>query len=156
MIDKKFMKEIGLIIVSVVLFIGCSVSSDTVKMTVASEKQVAVGVAPMDVFLVKEGDATEWTFFYSDIEGFDYDAQYGNYVIISHGGGWFTMYAHGRYGSVIVSPGQKVERGQKIMTMGDTGYSYGQHLHFELVYNPYSLQYSGAYRIDPLPYLKGN
>lgn len=80
MIDKKFMKKIGLIIVSVVLFIGCSVSSDTVKMTVASEKQVAVGVAPMDVFLVKEGDATEWMFFYSDIEGFDYESGY-EYVL---------------------------------------------------------------------------
>lgn len=91
----------------------------------------------------------------NNVDGFSYTAQYGNYVIIDHGGGFFTMYAHGRYGSVIVSPGQEVERGEKLMTMGDTGYSFGQHLHFELVKDPYQpYQYSGAYRIDPLPYLK--
>lgn len=93
----------------------------------------------------------------NNIAGYSSVYQYGNYVVIDHGEGWFTMYAHGKKGSVIVSPGQTVKRGQQIMTMGDTGYSYGQHLHFELVKYPYQpYRYSGSYRIDPLPYLKGH
>ncbi len=92
----------------------------------------------------------------NDVPGKDYEAQYGNYVIIDHGGGWFTMYAHGVMGSVIVSPEQEVKRGQQIMTMGDTGMSTGPHLHFEIVYNPVTFKYNGDYRIDPLPKLKEN
>lgn len=90
----------------------------------------------------------------NDVPGFDYVRQYGNHVILDHGGGWFTMYAHGKYDSVVVRPGQRVKRGQHLMTMGDTGYSFGQHLHFELVKSPKPYYYSGVYRIDPLPYLK--
>lgn len=62
------------------LFVACNHPTGNVKMTIASEKQVAMGVAPMEVFLVKEGDATEWSFFYSTIEGFNYEPGY-EYVI---------------------------------------------------------------------------
>lgn len=75
------MKKLGfLMIVVLALFVACNNPTDNVKMTIASEKQVAVGVAPMEVFLVKEGDATEWSFFYSNIEGFNYEPGY-EYVI---------------------------------------------------------------------------
>lgn len=55
---------------------------------------------------------------------------YGIYAIISHGGGYQTLYAHMR--QVIVKAGDKVEMGQKIGVVGTTGSSTGNHLHFEV------------------------
>ena len=56
---------------------------------------------------------------------------YGNYVNISHGGGWWSMYGHLLKG-ICVKNGQTVKKGQVIGFMGNSGYSNGQHLHFEL------------------------
>ena len=57
---------------------------------------------------------------------------YGNYVKIRHDNGMYTLYAHMKYGSVSVKVGQRVSRGQEIGYMGNTGYSFGAHLHFEV------------------------
>lgn len=57
---------------------------------------------------------------------------YGNYVKIKHNNGMYTLYAHIRYGSIPVSVGQIVKKGQVIGYMGNTGYSFGAHLHFEV------------------------
>lgn len=57
---------------------------------------------------------------------------YGNYVKIRHDNGMYTLYAHMKYGSVNVKVGQRVSRGQVIGYMGNTGYSFGAHLHFEV------------------------
>lgn len=57
---------------------------------------------------------------------------YGNYVKIKHSNGMYTFYAHLRYGSVAVKVGDKVTKGQVIGAMGNTGYSFGAHLHFEV------------------------
>jgi len=68
---------------------------------------------------------------------------YGNYVIVAHGGGYFTLYAH--LADTQVVEGQHVVRGQLVGDEGATGLATGPHLHFELRYN-------GAV-IDPLAYL---
>ena len=61
------------------------------------------------------------------------DASYGNFVKINHGDGWFTLYAH--LDTVNVNVGDKVSKGQVLGLMGNTGNSYGAHLHFEVWQN---------------------
>lgn len=71
---------------------------------------------------------------------------YGNYVKIKHDNGMYTFYAHLKYGSVAVKLNQRVTKGQVLGYMGNTGYSFGAHLHFE-VRNANNVQ------IDPTPYV---
>jgi len=68
---------------------------------------------------------------------------YGNFVLITHGHGFTTLYAH--LSSIAVSAGQPVRRGQVMGAEGSTGYSTGPHLHFEIRLN-------SAYQ-NPLSYL---
>ena len=68
---------------------------------------------------------------------------YGNYVIVAHGGGYFTLYAH--LADTQVVDGEHVVRGQVVGHEGTTGTATGPHLHFELRYN-------GAV-VDPMSYL---
>ena len=78
------------------------------------------------------------------IAGWPDNAGYGNRVLIDHGNGYRTLYAHLQ--AVYVSPGQTVQRGNRIGRMGSTGRSTGPHLHFEVMLN-------GAY-LNPLNVLK--
>lgn len=79
---------------------------------------------------------------------------YGTYVVIRHANGLQSYYAHGTYGSICVSPGQTVSKGQQIMKSGNTGNSSGPHLHFEVRVSPYSWSSSGGdSRVNPLSYL---
>lgn len=58
---------------------------------------------------------------------------YGNYVVIKHGHGYETLYAHMH--EVMVKRGQKVKRGEQIGTVGSTGRSTAPHLHYEIHLN---------------------
>lgn len=69
---------------------------------------------------------------------------YGNKILIDHGNGYKSLYAHLSSFSVVV--GQRVSRGSMIGQMGSTGRSTGTHLHFEIR--------TGSGNVDPLAYLK--
>jgi Peptidase family M23 len=56
----------------------------------------------------------------------------GNGVVISHGGGWTTQYCHLRQGSVTVRSGDRVTTGQRLGTIGMSGFAAFPHLHFQV------------------------
>ncbi len=58
---------------------------------------------------------------------------YGEMIEISHGNGYITRYAHNQQN--LVDIGDKIEKGQKIATMGSSGRSTGPHIHFEVMHN---------------------
>lgn len=62
-----------------------------------------------------------------------YSDSYGNYITVEHEGGWKSLYAH--CSKLYVSSGEKVETGQLIALVGETGLATGPHLHFELSHN---------------------
>ncbi len=72
------------------------------------------------------------------------NASYGNCVKIAHPNGWYTLYAH--MSQVLVAYGEYVDAGRRIGKMGNTGNSYGNHLHFEV-------RDAEDSRIDPAPYI---
>ena len=69
---------------------------------------------------------------------------YGNYVIIDHGNGYQTLYAH--MSKILATKGQWVEQGVRIGLVGSTGYSTGPHLHFTV--------YKNGKMVDPMTVLR--
>lgn len=68
---------------------------------------------------------------------------YGYHVVVDCGGGWSTLYAH--FSQILVTPGQPVSAGTILGVSGNTGFSTGEHLHFEI-------RKDGA-PVDPAAYL---
>lgn len=75
-----------------------------------------------------------------------FNSAYGNMVIIDHGGGISTLYAHGD--EILVTVGQFVNKGEPVLKVGSTGYSTGPHAHFEIRIN-------GEY-MDPMKFVSPN
>lgn len=75
-----------------------------------------------------------------DLEG---TSGYGKQVLLNHGFGYKTRYAH--LSKIDVVPGQKVKRGEKIGEVGNTGRAKGAHLHYEVIYK--------KLHVDPINYL---
>ena len=73
-----------------------------------------------------------------------YHSSYGNYILLDHGDGYNTLYAHAS--KLYVKAGDYVEQGQVIAAVGTTGTSTGNHLHFEVRIN--------GEKVDPMKYLK--
>ena len=73
-----------------------------------------------------------------------YHSSYGNYILLDHGNGYNTLYAHAS--KLYVKAGEYVEQGQVIAAVGTTGTSTGNHLHFEVRIN--------GEKVDPMKYLK--
>ena len=74
---------------------------------------------------------------------------YGNYIIIDHGDGLFTLYGHLSKNTIKVMAGENVSQGQVIAKMGNSGNSTGTHLHFEMRKGANS----SSNRVDPLGYV---
>ncbi|MDE6213817.1 MAG: peptidoglycan DD-metalloendopeptidase family protein, partial [Lachnospiraceae bacterium] len=79
-----------------------------------------------------------------DVVAADYSASMGNYIMINHGSGLYTIYMH--CSALYVSKGQTVSKGQNIAAVGSTGRSTGPHLHF-------GVRLNGNY-VSPWNYLK--
>jgi murein DD-endopeptidase MepM/ murein hydrolase activator NlpD len=94
--------------------------------------------APMGSYAIAANDGVVTKSMYSN--------SYGNMIMIDHGGGVTTLYAHGS--ELIARVGDKVKRGDAIMKVGSTGWSTGPHLHFEIRIN--------GQTIDPYPYVTSN
>jgi len=94
--------------------------------------------APLGSYVIaaNDGIVTKATYSYS----------YGNMIMIDHGGGVTTLYAHGS--EILAQVGDRVKRGDAIMKAGSTGWSTGPHLHFEIRIN--------GVTIDPYPYITSN
>lgn len=97
-----------------------------------------------NVIAVADGEVVAMQNFVDDFSD-TYTA--GNYVRIKHESGIYSRYLHLVKGSVKVKVGQKVKAGTVLGTEGNTGYSYGTHLHFDIN--------DGTQYVDPLPYLMG-
>lgn len=88
------------------------------------------------------------------VDGMDNDtsatgrASWGNYVLIRHSNGYYSRYAHLTKYSIVVMVGQTVGNTELLGLMGNTGHSFGRHLHFEV-----ATGYSSSTRINPEPYL---
>jgi murein DD-endopeptidase MepM/ murein hydrolase activator NlpD len=75
-----------------------------------------------------------------------YNRSYGNYIVIDHGSGYSTVYAHNS--KLLVKVGDTVTKGSPISKVGSTGSSTGNHLHFEVRIN--------NKRVNPIGYVKSN
>ncbi len=99
----------------------------------------------VDISTYRQGDPVLATAD-GQIATLDYDhGGFGNYVIIKHKHGFYTRYAHLQSFAARIQKGQKVQQGQVIGYIGNTGLSTGPHLHYEV--------HIGSDVVDPMKYL---
>lgn len=134
------------------------------ELNITSEFGPRIDPVTNEISMHKGIDITRWTGYsnlaticaYADgtvievvdgISGVDYVNQRGNYVTIDHGNGWTTKYYHLANGTVEVKVGDKITARTPLGYMGNTGYSAGAHLHFQM-------ELDGIPQ-DPHPYITG-
>lgn len=129
---------------------------DGAKLTSPFGKDILNGVTRMHngVDLAKAGTVMVKAAADGVVSRSDRSDSYGEVIFIVHSIGgktYETVYSHMRTGSRKVFEGAKVKQGQALGLMGNTGYSFGQHLHFELHVGRWNMSKSNA--VDPLKYL---
>lgn len=107
--------------------------------------------------LIDEKNGTDYIVAFADgvvesvqthVKGLDTEVYTaGNFVKIQHNSKYSSRYLHMKYGSIKLKVGDKVKKGQIIGYMGSTGYSTGNHLHFDM--------WENGTRVDPTPFLTG-
>ncbi len=94
---------------------------------------------------------------YAAASGYAYKLEnpggYGHYIMIVHGSGFITLYGH--LDSFNISNGQYVSQGQVIATSGNSGGSFGAHLHFEIRKASSVSNFFSSSFLNPLDYLPG-
>ena len=99
------------------------------------------------VFANCKGTVVEVVDGLGNLQGSTGVKSWGNYVLVKHGNGYHSRYAHLRSG-ILVKKGQEVDENTQLGIIGDSGNAYGRHLHFEV-----ATGYDSKTRIDPTPYL---
>lgn len=92
----------------------------------------------------EDGEVVE---VYDKVDGYSEKYSRGNYVILKHREGLYTVYYHLKKGSVLVEKGEKVKRGDELAEVGSTGHATGVHLHYGVKVN--------SSWVDPSEYLLG-
>jgi murein DD-endopeptidase MepM/ murein hydrolase activator NlpD len=172
LLEKRNIRKIfGLNLAAAVLFTGVvstpisafnqNQSQETITLNVAlvsltTEKGVRV---PLDNFTVTQGYSNfhrgidldgnlgdpVYPIMNGRVEGVFYSRfSYGNHLIINHGSGFKSLYAH--LAKIVVKPGQEVDKNTVLGTVGSTGWSTGPHLHLEV--------YDNGSTFNPLTILK--
>ena len=93
----------------------------------SGHKALDIAAGAGNPILASRGGTVVFSGFGSAANGFN---RYGNVILISHGDGYYSLYAH--CSALYVSTGASVSQGQKIAAVGNTGQSFGNHLHFEI------------------------
>jgi len=170
--EKKSIKKIfGFNLAAVVLFTGVAsapisafnqnpnqetvaITADVVNLT--TEHRIRI---PLDNFVVSQGYSSFhhgvdldgelgdpiYPIMSGIVEGVFYSRfSYGNHVIVNHGSGFKSLYAH--LGKIVVQIGQEVDKNTVLGTVGSTGWSTGSHLHLEV--------YDNGRTFNPLTILK--
>lgn len=76
---------------------------------------------------------------------------FGNYITIAHDDGEFSHYAHLQTGTFVVRTGQRVEQGQGLARVGNSGYSFGRHVHVHVTKGQWISNQSIPFRFEDLP-----
>lgn len=74
------MKKLIYTLLCTIIFVSCASQKNTEKLTVASVQADCMGVAPQKCLLIKFSESPEWVFYYSGIDGFEYEAGF-EYVL---------------------------------------------------------------------------